>query len=94
MTMKLTEQQIRKIAIDALLENGISVENDQTKILEQIDSIGLVELVVELEDAFADLGYPITLVTDKAFSLEKSPFQDFLTLLTFIQEQLKCQSPS
>ena len=92
--MTLTEQQIRKLAIDTLLGNGIPVENDQTKILEQIDSIGLVELVVELEDAFADLGYPITLVTDKAFSLEKSPFQDFLTLLTFIQEQLKCQSPS
>ena len=92
--MTLTEQQIRKLAIDTLLGNGIPVENDQTKILEQIDSIGLVELVVELEDAFADLGYPITLVTDKAFSLEKSPFQDFLSLLTFIQEQLKCQSPS
>ena len=92
--MTLTEQQIRKLAIDTLLGNGIPVENDQTKILEQIDSIGLVELVVELEDAFADLGYPITLVTDKAFSLEKSPFQDFLTLLTFIQEQIKCQSPS
>ena len=87
----MTEQQIRKMTIDTLLSNGIPIENDQTKILEQIDSIGLVELVVELEDAFSDLGYPITLVTDKAFSLEKSPFQDFLSLLTFIQEQLKCQ---
>ena len=87
----MTEQQIRKMTIDTLLSNGIPIENDQTKILEQIDSIGLVELVVELEDAFAELGYPITLVSDKAFSLEKSPFQDFLSLLTFIQEQLKCQ---
>ena len=94
MTLTLTEQQIRKIAIDALLENGITVENDQTKILEQLDSIGLVQIVVALEDDFLDMGISVSLVSDRSFSLEKSPFRDFLSLLTFIQEQLKCQSPS
>jgi len=91
---QLTDQQIRKIAIDALLENGITVENDQTKILEQIDSIGLVQIVVALEDDLLDMGVSVSLVSDKAFSLEKSPFQDFLSLVTFVQESIKCQSPS
>ena len=92
--MTLTEQQIRKIAIDALLENGITVENDQTKILEQLDSIGLVQIVVALEDDLLDIGVSVSLVSDKAFSIEKSPFQDFFSLVTFIGEQIKCQSPS
>ena len=91
---QLTDQQIRKIAIDVLLENGITVDSDQTKILYQLDSIGLVQIVVDLEDDLLDMGVSVSLVSDRAFSLEKSPFRDFLSLLTFIQEQLKCQSPS
>ena len=91
---QLTDQQIRKIAIDVLLENGITVDSDQTKILYQLDSIGLVQIVVDLEDDFLDMGVSVSLVSDRSFSLEKSPFRDFLSLLTFIQEQLKCQSPS
>ena len=91
---QLTDQQIRKLAIDVLLENGITVDSDQTKILDQLDSIGLVQIVVDLEDDLLDMGVSVSLVSDRAFSLEKSPFRDFLSLLTFIQEQLKCQSPS
>ena len=91
---QLTDQQIRKLAIDVLLENGITVDSDQTKILDQLDSIGLVQIVVDLEDDFLDMGVSVSLVSDRSFSLEKSPFRDFLSLLTFIQEQLKCQSPS
>ena len=91
---QLTDQQIRKIAIDVLLENGITVDSDQTKILYQLDSIGLVQIVVDLEDDLLDMGVSVSLVSDKAFSLEKSPFQDFLSLVTFVREQVKCQSPS
>ena len=91
---QLTDQQIRKLAIDVLLENGITVDSDQTKILDQLDSIGLVQIVVDLEDDLLDMGVSVSLVSDRSFSLEKSPFRDFLSLLTFIQEQLKCQSPS
>ena len=54
-----------------------------------LDSMGLVNIVIDLESIFLDKGYEISLTSDVAMSRRQSPFRNIATLADFIYEQLK-----
>jgi acyl carrier protein len=53
-----------------------------------LDSIGLVNIVVDLETEFLDRGFEISLTSEKAMSRTKSPFRTAMALSEFIYEQI------
>jgi hypothetical protein len=56
----------------------------------KLDSIAFVTLISIIEEKLLDsTGKEIYLVTDKAFSQERSPFYDIKSLSAFIEELLK-----
>ena len=56
----------------------------------KLDSIGLVNFIVSLEQALADeFGIAVTLADEKAFSRETSPFRTVGSLADYVMEQLK-----
>lgn len=52
------------------------------------DSIALVGLIVSVEERFSEMGYNITIASEKAFSRKISPFLNVRTLLNFIEDLL------
>lgn len=55
-----------------------------------LDSLGLVTLIVAVEQAIEEeLGVTITLTDEKALSQRNSPFRTIGTLVEYIEEQLK-----
>jgi acyl carrier protein len=69
-----------KKTIETICEQK-SIATPEGRILENIDSLGLVELVIELEDAFNP---KVPIVSGEAFSKSKSPFRTIDTLAEFI----------
>jgi hypothetical protein len=57
-----------------------------------LDSLGLVALLIEIEERLADRGMTITLANERAMSRARSPFRDVPTLLTYLEE-LVAQRP-
>lgn len=49
-----------------------------------LDSLGLVAFLMDVEDALADAGYPITLSDARAMSQSRSPFRDVPSLSAYI----------
>ena len=54
-----------------------------------IDSIGKVQLIVEIECHFIDLGYSITLDADDLLNSYNSPLKSIKSLTDFIYDQIK-----
>ena len=55
-----------------------------------LDSIGLVNLIVTVEEQLSDeLDIEVTLANEKAMSRRTSPFQSVETLLDFIEELIR-----
>jgi acyl carrier protein len=50
----------------------------------RLDSLGLVALLIDIEDAFQDVGCPITLSDARAMSQARSPFRDVPSLVAYI----------
>lgn len=53
-----------------------------------LDSMGLVNIVIDLESAFLDAGYEISLTSDVAMSRRQSPFRSVSSLVQFIDDQI------
>jgi acyl carrier protein len=72
------EQQLEKSLDTVLLgRNG------------KLDSMGLVRLIVATEQKVTEeLGVPVSLTDERAFSQDSSPFQTVGTLLEFIAREL------
>jgi|ERR1035437_2234713 acyl carrier protein len=75
--------------INAIREPEVHLEkNYQTVIYGhsgKLDSLGLVNLIVSLEEAINDtLNVEITLADERAMSMETSPFKTVLSLADFI----------
>jgi len=49
-----------------------------------LDSIGLVNLIVDIESKMLELNYEISLLSEKALSQSNSPFRNISTLADFI----------
>lgn len=53
-----------------------------------LDSLGLVTLLIEIEERLADRGVTITLADARALSQTRSPFRDVPALVAYLQELL------
>ncbi len=92
--MKVDE--IRNVLISIVVEYlesqdmKIDVDNDTVLFGDGaiLDSMGLVNIVIDVESAFLDKGYEISLTSETAMSRRQSPFRNISTLSEFIGEQL------
>lgn len=65
--------------------------NPQTKLFGDdavLDSMGLVNIVIDVESEFLDKGIEISLTSEKAMSRSRSPFRTIETIVEFISEQI------
>jgi acyl carrier protein len=53
-----------------------------------LDSLGLVGLLVDIEDALRDEGHPVSLSDSRAMSQSRSPFRSVPSLVAYIDELL------
>ena len=53
-----------------------------------LDSLGLVALLIDIEEAFADRGHTVVLSDERALSQKRSPFRDVASLATYIEQLL------
>jgi acyl carrier protein len=51
-----------------------------------LDSLGLVALLIDIEESFANQGHTIVLSDDRALSQKRSPFRDVPSLVTYIEQ--------
>lgn len=49
-----------------------------------LDSLGLVALLIDMEEAFEQAGHPIVLSDERALSQTRSPFRDVPSLVAYI----------
>jgi acyl carrier protein len=84
---------LRELILQQIDNQDVPRSTSETMILGALDSIGLVNFVMDLEDALAEQGYSIKLVSDKAFS-KNSPFATVDTLQTYIEDLIECQKQS
>ena len=89
----INKESVKKIIFkcvdDTNLEDGSSISKDLNTILmgsdSEIDSLGLVSLIVSIEEAInLELGVSITLADEKAMSQRISPFKTLDTLSNYI----------
>jgi acyl carrier protein len=91
------KEKINFILNEAIEELNEQLEEDKQLVCEpserligskgKLDSLAFVTLVSIIEDRlFDDLGLSIQLVSDKAFSKERSPFYSVGSLCDFIEE--------
>jgi acyl carrier protein len=54
-----------------------------------LDSLGLVSLLIDIEEALQDRGQNVTLSDARAMSQARSPFRSVDALVAYIQERLQ-----
>ena len=54
-----------------------------------LDSLGLVSLLIDIEEALQDQGQNVTLSDARAMSQARSPFRSVDALVSYIQENLR-----
>jgi acyl carrier protein len=90
--------QIQTIIIDALrMANQAREDNQQLTVSPdaplfgndgQLDSMGLVALIIDIEEALGEAGYNIILTNERAMSRAQSPFKDVPSLVAYIEDRL------
>jgi acyl carrier protein len=91
-------EQIQKIILEALhLSNLAREDNRQLTVTPdaplfgdsgQLDSMSLVALIIDIEDALREAGYDVILTAERAMSRAHSPFKDVPSLVAYIEECL------
>jgi acyl carrier protein len=90
--------QIQAIILDALHIANQAREDDQKLLVSpdaqlfgdggQLDSMGLVALIIDIEEALREAGYNIILTNERAMSRARSPFNDVPSLVAYIEDCL------
>jgi acyl carrier protein len=90
--------QIQTIIVDALrMANQAREDNQQLTVSPdaplfgndgQLDSMGLVALIIDIEEALGEAGYNIILTNERAMSRAQSPFKDVPSLVAYIEDRL------
>jgi acyl carrier protein len=90
--------QIQTIILDALhMANQAREDNQQLLVSPdarlfgndgQLDSMGLVALIIDIEEALQEAGYNIILTNERAMSRAQSPFKDVPSLVAYIEDRL------
>ena len=94
----MNRDQIQKIILEALqLSNLAREDNRQLTVTPdaplfgdsgQLDSMSLVALIIDIEDALREAGYDVILTAERAMSRAHSPFKDVPSLVAYIEECL------
>ena len=95
---KLTDEEIRSLVLDAMRDLNITRDADEQVPLDSespiygqdgpLDSLELVALAMDIEDAVAERGFDISLSDEKAMSQQHSPFRDVSSLVAYVRELL------
>jgi acyl carrier protein len=94
----VNRSQIQTIILDALQMANLSREDDQQLTVSpdaplfgdsgQLDSMGLVALIIDIEEALGGAGYTVLLTAERAMSRAQSPFKDVPSLVAYIEDCL------
>ena len=57
-----------------------------------LDSLGLVSLLIDIEDGLRDIGIDVMLSDARAMSQKRSPFRSVAALVAFIEETAQSSS--
>jgi acyl carrier protein len=57
----------------------------------QLDSMAMVALIIDIEEALGAAGYDVILTAERAMSRTQSPFKDVPSLVTYIEECLSTE---
>jgi acyl carrier protein len=92
----------KKIVIQALeLSNQSRSDDTQIPLLDttilfgqngHLDSMALVALLMDIEDAFQEQGIDISLSDEKAMSLSRSPFKDIPSITQYVHDVVAAQT--
>ena len=85
---ELVKDSIKEINEDLEI---VEFENitDETKIFENIDSVAVLDLVLEIEDKLQKkYGKYIQIADDKTMDIANTPFKDFKTLVSYLEEKI------
>ena len=92
MNLEKVIDEICKAVNEYLESKDIDVETYENSVLfgqnSVLDSIGLVNVIVDIESKFLDEEIEISLISEKAMSRRNSPFRTIKTLAEFIIEQI------
>jgi len=96
----MQREEIEEVIItaynDYLKEQDIEGEGNSDTLLfgsdSEVDSMGFVNLIMDIEAHFHDQGYMITLTYEEAMAGESSPFRTVTGLTDFILELIE-ESP-
>lgn len=94
--MIMNKEAITKLVIQTISEYCESINiNSEVKLETALvgsnrlfDSMGLVNIIVDIESSFLDLGFDVTLTSESAMSTRLSPFRTVTSLVNFISNQL------
>lgn len=88
----MNKQETTQIVINAVkeyIDDANTEINENTILLGNnavVDSIGLVNLIVDIESALSEKDFEITLTSEDAMSRRKSPFRSVDTISDYIIE--------
>ncbi len=99
---KLSDEEIRTLVLDVMRELNLAREADQQLQVSPdatifgsdspLDSLELVALAMDLEDAFAERGFDISLSDEKAMSQHQSPFRDVSSLVLYLRDSIAAEN--
>jgi acyl carrier protein len=99
---KLSDEEIRTVVLDVLNDLNLARDADQQLQVgpeaplfgsqSPLDSLELVALAMDIEDAFAERGFDISLSDEKAMSRRQSPFRDVSSLVAYVRELISAES--
>ena len=91
----MERSKIQQIILDAIeMINNLRDNDDQIPVSEStelfgsdghLDSMGLVGLIMDIEESMQDEGFGISLSDDRAMSQKHSPFKNVTSLTNYIE---------
>lgn len=95
--------EIQNVIIDALNQiNAAREADDQLEVApgapiygpgSPLDSLGLVSVILEVEEALRQRGVTVSLSDERAISQRRSPFRDVPSLTEFIEASIQQNTP-
>lgn len=95
---RITEVIMQSVAaVNSARADGQRIELTPTAILfgpsSPLDSLGLVSLLIDIEEAFQREGHAIVLSDERALSQRRSPFRDVPSLTDYIERLVSERRP-
>jgi acyl carrier protein len=94
----MNRDQIEQIILETLRMVNLAREDDKQLTVApdaplfgnggQLDSMGLLALIIDVEEALEAAGYHIILTAERAMSSRQSPFRDVPSLVAYIEHGL------